>query len=75
MGRSVAGKTTCLNVIVQRKICVDGLKATGESRANGVLIEDFDYKSCTAYVMQDDVILESMTVEEAFLFAGELNSG
>jgi ABC-type transport system involved in cytochrome bd biosynthesis fused ATPase/permease subunit len=51
MGSSGAGKTTFLNYISQRNIWLEGLKATGEIRANGVLIEDFDYKSFTAYVM------------------------
>jgi len=34
-----------------------------------------DYKQYTSYVMQDDVILETMTVREAFAFAGGLMFG
>jgi ABC-type multidrug transport system ATPase subunit len=69
MGGSGAGKTTLLNYISQRNVWLENLECTGNIFANGRDIRSFDYKSFTSYVMQDDVLLESMTVGEAFLFA------
>ena len=58
-------------------IWLEGLECTGEITINGRSYKDekLNYKQYTAYVMQDDVILETMTVREALEFAGELMFG
>lgn len=75
MGASGAGKTTLLNFISQRNVWLEGLECTGDIIINGRSYKDMDYKQYTSYVMQDDVILETMTVREAFEFAGQLMFG
>jgi ABC-type multidrug transport system ATPase subunit len=51
------------------------LDVSGTLLANGRSIHEFDYKSYTTYAMQDDVLLESITVREALEFTAKLKMG
>lgn len=70
MGASGAGKTTLLNIISDR-IGGSG-KIEGTIKANGKKLDEIHYGSYSAYVMQDDVLLETMTVRESFMFSAKL---
>ena len=70
MGSSGAGKTTLLNILSDR-IGGSG-KIEGRMTANGKPLSDIDFGSYSAYVMQDDVLLETMSPREAFLFSAKL---
>lgn len=51
------------------------MTCSGELLVNGKNYREVDYKSFIAYVMQDDVLMETMTVREAFAFASQLQMG
>jgi len=70
MGSSGAGKTTLLNILSDR-IGGSG-KIEGDMTANGKPLSQIDFGSYSAYVMQDDVLLETMSPREAFLFSAKL---
>lgn len=72
MGPSGCGKTTMLNFLSNRSYYLKGLKVTGEVFVNGNPRKSTDFNSMTGYVMQDDVIMESMTVEEVLTFTAKL---
>ena len=72
MGSSGAGKTTLLNVLSDRLARPKNTKIEGTVRANGQEISSIDYKSYVGYVMQDDVLLETMTPRECLRFSAHL---
>ncbi|CAG9311395.1 unnamed protein product [Blepharisma stoltei] len=72
MGPSGCGKTTMLNFLSNRRYYLKGLKVTGDVLVNGNSRKSIDFNSITGYVMQDDVIMESMTVEEVLTFTAKL---
>ncbi|KAL9649908.1 hypothetical protein ABK040_011381 [Willaertia magna] len=66
MGPSGSGKTSLLNILSQR------VKQTkGNLKTNGELIGK-NYRSLTAYVEQDDVLLGNLTVKETLRYAALL---
>lgn len=71
-GASGAGKTTLLNVLCKRVKTSKGSNIEGEILANNIAYSQSDFSRFAAYVMQDDILLETMTVKECFIFAANL---
>ena len=72
MGASGAGKTSLLNVISDRIKTDKNKVLTGEVAANGEKLSQRNFGTIGAYVMQDDILFEAITVKEAFTFAARL---
>jgi ABC-type multidrug transport system ATPase subunit len=72
MGPSGAGKTTLLNVLSQRYLGSSVKRTEGEVCLNGVPIERLDYKRIAAFVPQDDVLLETLSVRECVQFSASM---
>ncbi|KAL4512254.1 hypothetical protein ABPG72_005256 [Tetrahymena utriculariae] len=72
MGSSGAGKTTLLNILCCRAENTNEVKLTGEITANGQPFNARSFSNFAAYVMQEDLIMETMTVLEALQFAAYL---
>ena len=69
---SGAGKTVMLNVLSGRDYA-PGLNKSGTVTLNGQKKQDIaNYSSLSAYVQQDDVLFQTMTVRECFTFAAKL---
>ena len=67
-----SGKTSLLNFLAGRITSPD-LKLSGILKINGECIEDInDYTRKIAYVMQDDIVLDTFTPRECFNFAADL---
>jgi len=74
LGASGAGKTVLLNNLSGRDNA-PGLHKEGSIRVNGRNKGDFpgsSYSQLSAYVQQDDVLFQTMTVRECFEFAAKL---
>eukprot|EP00826_Nyctotherus_ovalis_P001542 TRINITY_DN1024_c0_g1_i9.p1 TRINITY_DN1024_c0_g1~~TRINITY_DN1024_c0_g1_i9.p1 ORF type:complete len:319 (+),score=84.98 TRINITY_DN1024_c0_g1_i9:237-1193(+) len=72
IGASGAGKTTLLNYL-SGKMHSSSLKATGEAFVNGKSTKTFrNYLDFTAFVQQEDVLMETLTVEECLEYAAKL---
>lgn len=72
IGASGAGKTTLLNFLSGREIS-QNLEKQGEILVNGQssqLVRNFS--SLSAYVQQDDILFQTMTVRECLEFAAKL---
>ena len=61
MGASGAGKTTLLNAIACR---IQSKNLTGDISANGVPYDHDSFGDFANYVMQQDILLETLTVRE-----------
>lgn len=66
LGSSGAGKTTLLNILCKRVRQRKGSRLEGEVLANCHQFSQEKFSQFAAYVMQDDVLLETMTVKECF---------
>lgn len=67
LGASGAGKTTLLNILCKRvNAAKQGGTLEGEILANNKPYSAGDFSKFAAYVMQDDILLETMTVRECF---------
>ncbi|CAD8196341.1 unnamed protein product [Paramecium octaurelia] len=72
LGSSGAGKTTLLNILACR------VPKTSESQLRGKVLanhQEYDYeKFClfASYIMQNDILMETMTPKEAFTFAASM---
>lgn len=71
MGASGAGKTTFLNYLSGRDPSRN-LKKSGQIFINGDDRDTVDYTKFIAYVQQDDVLMQSMTVKECLVFAARM---
>ncbi len=72
MGPSGSGKTTLLNFLSGR-LTSDALKYDGEYRINGEEIKSMKkYANNLGYVMQEDLLLGTMTPWESFKFVADL---
>lgn len=70
MGPSGSGKTTLLNTLACR---LDrDTSATGELRLNGLTYSNKELKCIGGYVMQDDILNTTLTVQETLDFTAEL---
>ena len=73
MGASGAGKTSLLNLLSDRVAIKPGMQVQGKIMLNDKYELNQDvFSSYASYVMQDDVIFEYFTVEEALTFAARL---
>ncbi len=67
-----AGKTTLLNYL-SGKMMSDSLKADGDTLINGVSTKELkNYLEFTAFVQQEDVLMETLTVKECLEYAAML---
>ena len=69
MGASGAGKTTLLNVLACR---VPSKQLQGELTANGKRYTFDDFGFFANYVMQQDILIQTLTVRETLDFAANL---
>jgi ABC-type multidrug transport system fused ATPase/permease subunit len=67
LGSTGAGKTTLLNFL-SGKMFSPNLIKQGEVFLNGVARDKIDYPKFTAFVQQDDVFMECLTIEECLSF-------
>lgn len=75
IGASGAGKTTLLNYLSGRLIS-KGLVKKGEVLVNGVNRDKMKgFQAFSAYVQQDDILFQTMTVRECLEFAAKLKLG
>ena len=76
MGSSGAGKTTLLNVLCDRISHTRSCSLEGEVLINdSYKVSQNDFGKYAAYVMQDDVLFQTFTCEEAIRFAAKLKLG
>jgi len=72
IGASGAGKTTLLNFLSGREISAN-LQKTGSITVNGRDKDSLKNFSCfSAYVQQDDILFQTMSVRECLEFAARL---
>ena len=69
MGGSGSGKTTTLNIFAQRLRVLAGAKFDGEVRVNNRELTPSSFGKVGAYVLQDDILVATMTPRECFTFA------
>ncbi len=62
MGPSGSGKTSLLNLLSDRVAKRKGSQIEGEIFVNDRPLKQKDFGKFAAYVMQDDILLETMTV-------------
>lgn len=74
MGSSGSGKTTLLNILAQRLDTSKRCKLFGSINCNFVPIIKGDFGKLGAFVMQDDILIETMTPFESFCFAATLRT-
>ncbi|KAL4512256.1 hypothetical protein ABPG72_005258 [Tetrahymena utriculariae] len=74
MGSSGAGKTTLLNLLCCRADNTAQVSIKGEIRANGNEYNSNNFPNFAAYVMQEDCLMETMTVREIIQFSAELKT-
>lgn len=72
MGSSGAGKTSLLNIIAGRALQNTKHIVTGSVKANGIPIDQINYKKFSAFITQEDMLLPYLTVRETFLYAAKL---
>lgn len=69
MGASGAGKTTLLNALACR---INAKSLSGSMTANGVHYDQESFGDFANYVMQQDVLMETLTVRETLELAANL---
>ena len=74
MGASGSGKTSLLNVLAQRLALSPGAILEGEVRCNNRLCGSTDFGKMGVFVQQDDILIETMTPRESFVFAARLRT-
>jgi ABC-type multidrug transport system ATPase subunit len=72
MGASGSGKTTLLNFLSNRRFYLRRVKCSGEVYLNGRSRSELNFNTYVAYVMQDDVLIETMTVREILTFSAKM---
>ena len=66
LGSSGAGKTSLLNVLACRITNTPLTKLEGTLTANGQPYDYSKFYSFSSYVMQNDILMQTLTVREAF---------
>ena len=72
MGSSGSGKTSLLSLISNQIIPQSNTQISGRVEVNQVDIKTFDFSSYASYVMQQDILMPTLTVKEALIFAATL---
>ena len=73
MGASGAGKTSLLNILSKRISPTASNELSGQQYFNDELeVTDDNFGKLCGYVMQDDILYEHFTVQEAIQFAADL---
>lgn len=72
LGASGGGKTSLLNVLSGKVKRSSKVNLSGEVRANGKTFSNDEFNRFSAYVMQNDILLETMTARECIQFAADL---
>ena len=71
LGASGGGKTSLLNVLSGKIQNAGNVKLSGEIKANGKTFSNDKFNRFSAYVMQNDILLESLTARECIQFAAD----
>ena len=74
MGASGSGKTSLLNILGQRLDLSAGASVSGRIKCNNKEVGSGDFGKVGAFVMQDDILIETMTPYESFCFAARLRT-
>lgn len=64
LGASGGGKTSLLNVLSGKIKKGGNVKISGEIKANGKTFSNDIFNRFSAYVMQNDILLETLTAKE-----------
>lgn len=65
LGASGGGKTSLLNVLSGKiNSSTNHVKLSGEIKANGKILTNDEFNKFSGYVMQNDILIESLTVRE-----------
>ena len=73
IGSTGAGKTTLLQLL-SGKMFPHNLVWRGSIEINGRPRDQVDYSRFTAFVQQDDILMENLSVREALQFAANVKS-
>lgn len=74
MGASGSGKTSLLSILAQRTQANRNCKVSGSLNVNGQLLGPRTFGKFGAFVMQDDILVETMTPYESFVFAAKIRT-
>ena len=74
MGASGSGKTSLLNILGQRLDLSKGANVEATIKCNDKEISKGDFGKLGAFVMQDDILIETLTPFESFIFAAKLRT-
>ncbi|CAD8179154.1 unnamed protein product [Paramecium octaurelia] len=72
LGASGAGKTSLLNILAARVYSSKTVKLKGKVLANQMEYDSETFSNFAAYVMQNDVLFETLTPREALQFVADL---
>jgi len=73
IGSTGAGKTTLLQYL-SGKMFAESLEARGDIYMNGIERDKIEYTRFTAFVQQDDILMETLTIRESLEFAANVKS-
>ena len=74
MGASGSGKTSLLNILGERLDVSSEAEVVSDIKVNGQKLKKGDFGKLGAFVMQDDILIETMTPHESFCFAAKLRT-
>ncbi|KAL4474978.1 hypothetical protein ABPG74_001674 [Tetrahymena malaccensis] len=74
LGPSGSGKTSLLNLLCHRIKQTKKVHFSGEICANRISYDSNQFPKFASYVMQDDILMETMTVKECLQFAANLKT-
>ncbi|OMJ89051.1 hypothetical protein SteCoe_8875 [Stentor coeruleus] len=72
MGSSGSGKTSLVSILSNQIIPQRNIKISGTVSINGTDIKKVDYSIYSRYVMQQDIVLPTLTPREALTYAARL---
>ena len=72
IGSSGAGKTTLLDLLAGRKEEGEHMRMGGNILVNGIPITTQFLRNHSAYIQQEDVVMETLTVRECITFSAKL---
>jgi ABC-type multidrug transport system ATPase subunit/ABC-type multidrug transport system permease subunit len=72
MGSSGSGKTSLLSILSNQIFTQTNVEISGSIEVNGVSIKSINYSTIAKYVMQEDILLPTMTAREALKLSAML---